>query len=67
MAERQQLVDEGGPARRGLLDLGEVRSERVVLGVLVEQQGGVSHDRGQQVVEVVRDTARQPPDGLHLL
>ena len=34
---------------------------------LVEQQGAVPDDDGQQVVEVVRDPAGEPPDGFHLL
>jgi len=32
-----------------------------------EDELGPSRDHGQEVVEVVRDAAREPPDGLHLL
>ena len=52
------------PAR---LDLGEEAAIGVVRAEGVEQQAGVADDDGQQVVEVVRDPAGQPADGLHLL
>ena len=34
---------------------------------LVQEQLAVSHDDHEEIVEVVRDAAGQPADGLHLL
>jgi len=35
--------------------------------VRVQEEVGRHHDGAQQIVEVVRDIAREAPDGLHLL
>ena len=65
-AEREQL-----PGQRRRL-LGRVRRSRSSCSRAggrrpVEQDLRVARDHGQQVVEVVRDAARQPADRLHLL
>ena len=65
-AEREQLARERGRARRGLLDLLGVAA-LAWIGLGVDQELAVARDRGQEVVEVVRDPARQPADRLHLL
>ena len=41
--------------------------DRIVGRELLEQQVGVAEDRGEQVVEVVRDAAGEPADRFHLL
>ena len=66
-AERQKLLGErrrvlARPAN--LLDMGP---DGVLIGQLVENQLAVAVDGGEQVVEVVGNTACQPADGLHLL
>ncbi len=73
-AERQELRGEGRRPGRGhgdRLHLAErfVRVEvgAAIRGEVVRQQLGVSLDREQHVVEVVGDTAGQPPDRLQLL
>ena len=48
-------------------DLFDVVPHRVALGQAREQHLAVAHDDGQDIVEVVRDTAGQSPHGLHLL
>ena len=45
----------------------EIVTDRFVGADLVEDHLGVSDDRGQQVVEVVRDAAGQTADALELL
>ena len=51
---------------RGLLDLLGVPPQPLVL-LAGDQELGVAADRGQEVVEVVRDAAGEPADRLHLL
>ena len=45
----------------------DVAARRIVVRQLLEQQVGVAEDRGQDVVEVVRDPAGQPTHGFHLV
>ena len=44
-------------------ELGRITSGSALLGYELQ----ITHDHGQQIVEVVGDPARQLPDGLHLL
>jgi len=46
------------------LQLGANREHLIVAG---QQKFAVPHDDGEHVVEVVRDAARQAPQGLHFL
>ncbi len=65
-AEGEELPGErGGPLAR-LLDLLGVTPEALVL-LAGDEELGVAADRGQEVVEVVCDAAREPADRLHLL
>ena len=52
---------------RGALDLLDVRAARIAGVEAVEEQVRVAEDRGQHVVEVVRDAAGEAADRLHLL
>ena len=64
-AEGEQLAREAGRLLGRVGDLAELlAARRVGLG---EQDLRVARDHGQQVVEVVRDAAGEPPDRLHLL
>src|SRR5438874_1165451 len=47
--------------------IGEDGAPRVVVAEILEQQLGVAGDGRQDVVEVVRDPARQAADRFHLL
>ena len=66
-AERQQLLRQRRRALPRLLDFLEGRSIRIVRRPVIEQQLRVAENRRQQIIEIVRDAARQPPDALHLL
>jgi hypothetical protein len=55
-----------GPQRR-LLDAAEVVVERVPVGQAGPAELGEAENRREQVVEVVRDPARQPPDRFDAL
>ena len=67
-AEREQLARERGGAVGGAADLLEVAAQqRVAVAGAGEREVGVAADRGEQVVEVVRDAAGELADGLHLL
>ena len=63
----QQLPRQGGRALGRTPDLLDVRAPRVGGRHLLEQQVGVAEDRSEHVVEVVGDTAGQPPDRFQLL
>ena len=65
--ERQQLAHERRRPRRVLLDLHDVLERRVGRLVRVQQEVVRHHDRGQHVVEVVRDAAGKLADHVHLL
>ena len=54
-------------ARPRVLDLLEELPPRIVRPEIRQQQRAVSLNRGQQVIEVVRDPARELPDRFHLL
>jgi hypothetical protein len=66
-AEREELAREGRRAVDARLDLAEVLARGIVLGQIEahELAGGLL--RLQEVVEVVRDAAREPADRLHAL
>ncbi len=66
-AEREQLARERGRPLRRLLDLLRAGAQRVVLAQLLEHQVAVAADGGEDVVEVVRDPAREAAHGLQLL
>ena len=66
-AEREQLLRQLGGAVGGALDLAEVARQLRVAVRALEQQRRVARDPGQQVVEVVGDTAREPAEALELL
>src|SRR5580658_183966 len=63
--EGQELAGKAGGRLTGLLDLLRILSSRSV--ELAYQYAAVAIDRGQQVVEVMGDAARQASDGLHLV
>ena len=65
--ERQQLPHQARRPVGVLPDLHDVLERRVGRPVVDEQQVGIADDRGQHVVEVVRDAAGELADRLHLL
>ena len=65
--EGQQVADQIGRAVGILADLIEIGIVGVTLVVAQHQQVAMAADRGQQVVEIMRDTTGQLADGLHLL
>ena len=66
-AEGEELARQGGGAVAGLIDLADVALQRVFRLQSPQGQFAVAGDHGQQIVEVVRDAARELPDGFHLL
>ena len=50
-----------------LLDLLAACMERIARPQLLQHQGGVPFDYGQQIIEIVRHAAGQSADRLHLL
>ena len=48
-------------------DPADMSDRPIILGEIVLGHLGVDRDNLQQIVEVVGDTAAQPPDGIHLL
>ena len=66
-AEGEELVREFGRTLRGAAHLGHVLARRAVAGDALEREVAVAEDGGEQVVEVVRDAARQTAHRLHLL
>ena len=66
-AEREQLARQARAAIHRLLDLGRLVARRIVGRELHQQQVRRAHDAHQDVVEVVRDAAGQPPDRFELL
>ena len=65
-AEREQLAGERRGAIGRIEDLLDVGAQRRA-DQLFQQQLGIAANRRQQVVEVVGDAAREPPDRFHLL
>jgi hypothetical protein len=65
-AEREQLMGQLRRAAPRLPDLLDVFPAHVVRRELVQHHLAVAQDRAEQVVEVVRDAARQPAHRLHL-
>src|SRR5438876_10580026 len=66
-AEGEQLPGEPRRPVCGLADFLGVVAARVTGGQVFEQQVDVARDRGEDVVEVVRDAAGQPAHRFHLL
>ena len=66
-AEGEQLLRQLGGAVGSALDLAEVAAQLDVAVCSLEQERGVAGDAGEQVVEVVRDAAREPAEALELL
>ena len=65
-AEREELLRQRRRPRSGLDDLLEIVTLRLV-GRRVQRESGITHDRGQQIVEVVRDSSGQLSERFHLL
>ena len=66
-AEREQLARQRCGAHSGLLDFLHGRRHFVVVAEQLERDLAVPHDGGEQVVEVVRNAARELADRFHLL
>ena len=66
-AEREQALRELGRALARALGLVDVAADRVVLVQPQQRELAEPDHGGHEVVEVVRDAARQPADGLELL
>jgi hypothetical protein len=65
--ERRELPGDRRARRRGRANLPQVRPRRARFRHRVERDRGAAGDPHQQVVEVVRDAARERADGLELL
>ncbi len=63
----KQLPRQVGGAVGVLLDLHDIGEGRIARLVARQQQIAKTDDRRQQIVEVMRDAARELADGLHLL
>ncbi len=61
--EAQESLRQLGAALGRELQLVDV----AVGGQRLGQRGGARQDRGEELVELLRNGARQPADGLHLL
>ena len=66
-AEGQQLADQGGGAQRVLVHLVQFLERGIARRMAHQQEFAIADDDGEQIVEVVRDAARQLAHGLHLL
>src|SRR5581483_4164841 len=66
-AEGEELSREMARAFARSYDLIDVRNSRRHVHERLAKELAVAEDRGQQVVEVVRDAAGEPADRLHLL
>ena len=66
-AEGEQLVSESAAAFGGAADLFERGALRLLEVAAGQQHVAVAGDDGQQVIEIVRDAAGEPPDRFHLL
>ena len=65
--EGEQLTRQRGGAVRVLLDLHDVLEGRIGRAMVGEQQVRIADDRGEHIVEVMRNAAGQLADGVHLL
>src|SRR5712691_5626585 len=63
-AEGQQLVGKLCGPRARLLDELDVAARGIVAAQARQEEVGATSDYREQVVEVVRHPARQPPDGF---
>src|SRR5215210_973671 len=50
-----------------MMDLLDIGALLYAVGQRVEHQLGIAKDRSQQIIEIMRHTAGQPPNALHLL
>src|ERR1700687_2673645 len=66
-AESQQLAHEGLRAVRALHDFRYFAAETVIAGLDWKGQLRIAADDGQEIVEIVRDTAGKPAERLHFL
>jgi hypothetical protein len=66
-AEQKNLADQFVGARAGILDFLEVGARRCAVRRLHAAGFGVGCDDRQQIVEVMRNSARQCPQRIHLL
>ena len=65
--EREELFRQLRRPLSGVLDLRNLLEERILLRDVLEREAAVPQNRGQQVVEVMCDPAREKADGFHLL
>jgi hypothetical protein len=66
-AEGQQLAGQARGARAGFLNLGNVRPAVIFALAVGEQQLAEPQNHGQEIVEIMGDTARELSDGVQLL
>src|SRR5262249_10179182 len=65
--ESEQLRRQTRAAVGGLPNLVELRTEGVLLSYAIQEDVAVSRNHGEKIREIMRDTAHQPADSLHLL
>ena len=66
-AVAEDLLDERATTGRGDEHVLRIALERRAIGRFLEEHFAVGEDAGQDIVEVVRDAAGEPPDRFHLL
>ena len=66
-AEGEELPREVRRAHSSRPDLLDVRAQGLAGLEIASDHLGVAEDHGQEVIEIVRDAARESPDSLHLL
>src|SRR5579884_1000759 len=64
---RQQLAGQGRGLLPGFDDIADVAVQGVIRAHFAEHQAGVADDAGQQIVEVVRDSAGQNAEAFEFL
>ena len=66
-AESEETLDKRGCLVAGLLDFPEIAPERLVRADLLENHLAIPLNRCKEIIEIMRDTARQLADGFHAL
>ena len=65
--KREQLTRKIGRAIARLLDFFKICFDRIVFGYALEREAAITINRRQQIIEIMRHSARQLADGFHLL
>jgi len=66
-AKCEELSSENGGTTGSAANLGDMAGNRALPASLGEDQVAVAEDGGEEIVEIVRDTARELTEGFHFL